>query len=88
MNKIDNACVELRIGVQGSGTGTIITMINDSNPSAALLRSQKMDKNFHGYGIKSMKRVAEKYDGHLELYYSEEERRFHTIVYLYNLKGR
>lgn len=88
MNKIDNACVELRIGVQGSGTGTIITMINDSNPSAALLKSQKMDKNFHGYGIKSMKRVAEKYDGHLELYYSEEERRFHTIVYLYNLKGR
>lgn len=84
MERIDNACVELRINGQGNGTGTIITMTNDCMPTAALLKTQKANRRFHGYGIKSMKHVADKYNGSVELYYSEKDRRFHTIIYLYN----
>ncbi|MBO5260880.1 MAG: GHKL domain-containing protein [Coprococcus sp.] len=82
MNRIENAYVELRICMQGNGMGALITMINDCTPAAATLVSNKKDKRFHGYGIKSMQRVAEKYNGSVELYYSEEDKRFHTVIFL------
>lgn len=82
MAMIDNASVDLRINMQGSGT--VITMTNDCKPESALLKSQKTDRKFHGYGIKSIKRVAKRYNGDVELYFSNQDNRFHTIVYLNN----
>ena len=83
MQGIEDACVELRINAQKSGVGTILSMTNDCSAAAASLKTQKKEKRqFHGYGIKSMNRVAEKYHGNVEVYYSEKEHRFHTIIYL------
>ena len=83
MQGIEDACVELRINAQKSGVGTILSMTNDCGAAAASLKTQKKEKRqFHGYGIKSMNRVAEKYHGNVEVYYSEKEHRFHTIIYL------
>ena len=38
----------------------------------------------HGYGLKSVERIAALYDGHMETYFEDEENVYHTIVVLKN----
>ena len=86
MAGIPEACVDLRIITQADGIMTTIAMANDCKSDSVSLVSKKSDSKFHGYGIKSMRNVAKKYDGDAELFFSNEDHRFHTIVYLYNSK--
>ena len=84
MSEIDSASVELRMNSQGNGDGTIIAMTNNCTHGSDSRKSSKLDQKFHGFGIKSMKRVAEKYGGGVDAYYSEDDQRFHTVIYLSN----
>jgi len=85
MSEIDSASVELRMNSQGNDVGTIIAMTNDCMHRSDSRKSGKPDQKCHGFGIKSMKRVAEKYGGSVDAYYSEDDQRFHTVIYLSNV---
>lgn len=84
MSEIGSASVELRMNSQGNDGGTIIAMTNDCTHRYDSQKSGKPDQKFHGFGIKSMKKVAEKYGGSVDAYYSEDDQRFHTVIYLSN----
>lgn len=45
-----------------------------------ILISSKKDNTFHGYGIKSIKKIVKKYDGNYEWNYDPEEKEFTTSV--------
>lgn len=45
-----------------------------------LFVSHKVDKDKHGLGQKSIKRIIEKYDGTSETYYDEVEKRFEMLI--------
>lgn len=44
--------------------------------------SLKEDSRFHGYGLMSVRRTVEKYDGTIDLYFDEE--RFEACVTIYD----
>ena len=53
----------------------VITMKNYTNVEPIFVdnlpQTTKSDKNYHGYGMKSIKRAVEKYNGHLNCFYSK-----------------
>ena len=46
--------------------------------------SSKPDKNYHGIGIKSIKRIAQKYDGSSEFEYDAKTKMFCSVIMLKN----
>lgn len=65
----------------------ILSIINSckSNPfrkNSHLPATNKSDKKKHGFGIKSIRKTVEKYQGDIKMYYSEESSSFHTIITL------
>ncbi len=46
--------------------------------------SSKPNKNYHGIGIKSINRIAQKYDGSSEFEYNDENKMFCAVVMLKN----
>lgn len=56
---------------------TIDKSVLESNPN---LISTKKDKAEHGYGVKIMREIAEKYEGICDFY--EENRQFFCVIYL------
>lgn len=84
---IPNSFIELTATPHINENLTIITMINScrTNPFSAnnqRLISTKQNKWQHGYGIKSIQRVAKKYDGNTQIYYEPQSSTFHTIIIL------
>ena len=81
--------IELSIAPKENTPFTILTMINTCrvNPFDAQgkLPTTKRDKLHHGYGMKSIARIAGKYGGDMKSYYDEESRTFHTIIMIKNL---
>lgn len=71
-----------------SKTFTVITLTNTCrvNPYDAhgALPTRKADKLHHGYGLKSIARIVEKYCGSMKNYYDRETCTFHTIIMLKN----
>jgi sensor histidine kinase YesM len=61
----------------------IRTSVLDANPD--LTTTKKEDKNNHGFGIKSIKNIAKKYDGSVE--FSENNRHFIAEVWLKNTEN-
>lgn len=65
----------------------IITMINScrKNPfskNSRRLTTIKKNKLRHGYGMKSIQRIVDKYDGDSKFYFNEENYTFHTVLIL------
>ncbi len=62
----------------------MLTCVNSSDEkpvvSSGTLKTTKKDKKFHGIGIKSIKRVVDKYDGEHEWEYDEEKKEFSTYI--------
>lgn len=86
-NNIPNSFIELTVTPHINENLTIITMINSciKNPFSEnnqRLISTKKNKWQHGYGIKSIQRVAKKYDGNTQIYYEPQSSTFHTIIVL------
>lgn len=68
----------------------IITMINScrKNPFSNNRRLKTTKKNTwrHGYGMKSIRRVVDKYEGESHFYFDEENYTFHSILILKKLQ--
>ncbi|MBQ8039886.1 MAG: sensor histidine kinase, partial [Lachnospiraceae bacterium] len=84
-----DAYVELSIAPKANTSFTILTMLNTcrTNPFNAhgKLISHKPNKMRHGYGMRSIRRITDKYGGDMKVYYDEETRTFQTIIMLKNL---
>lgn len=83
--KMPDSYIELNVSNRKNSPLTVLTMINSCrrNPfsgNSKQLPTTKPNKRMHGYGLKSVRRVIEKYDGDMQMYYDEETVSFHTII--------
>lgn len=83
---IPDSYIELSV-TPYNGKNIIIAMINScsNNPfsdNSRKLISTKKDTRRHGYGMKSIKRVVNKYGGDFRYYFNAENYTFHTILIL------
>ena len=62
----------------------VITVINScrKNPFLCKDRQLTVNKNGHGFGLKSIRKVVSKYHGNLQMYYNDDMLTFHTIITL------
>ena len=65
----------------------VITVMNSclTNPfinSNGTLNTQKNNKQKHGFGIKSIRKIVDKYQGNMQMYYNVENLSFHTVITL------
>lgn len=87
--KMEDSYVELKVSRRPSTPFTIISLINSCRVSpfvngSSQLISRKKDPLRHGYGMKSIAKVVEKYHGAMQTYYDAEHVSFHTIIMLKN----
>lgn len=85
--KIPDSYIELSVTKNDDISCIIIAMINSCriNPfskKTGKLISAKKDSLQHGFGMKSIKKIAKKYGGDVKVYYDEEYMEFHTIITL------
>lgn len=83
---IPDSYIELSVTPR-SNNKIIITMVNScrKNPfskNSRWLTTTKKNKLRHGYGMKSIQRVVDKYEGDSRFYFNEENYTFHTILIL------
>lgn len=83
---IPDSYIELSV-TPHSDKRIIITMVNScrKNPfskNSRRLITTKKNKWRHGYGMKSIQRVVDKYEGDSRFYFNEENYTFHTILIL------
>lgn len=88
----ENSFMELHISHKENTPFTLLTLTNScrTNPFSEgdkKLITRKKNKLRHGYGIKSITRIVEKYNGDIQMYYDEETNTFHTILTLKNLSA-
>lgn len=84
---LPNSFVEISTGRRDKTPFVLITLINSCgmNPLASgkgNLTTTKTDKHRHGFGIKSIHKIVNRYDGNIQMYYDEESMTFHTIIAL------
>lgn len=87
--KQDMSFIELNVSKKESTPFTLLTMTNSCrfNPfsdETGTLITHKKNKLRHGYGIKSIRRIVNKYNGDIQMYYDKENTTFHTILTLKN----
>lgn len=87
---IPNSYIELNAVKRPNTPFVVITAVNSCRKSPfspsdkTLLRTHKKDSAQHGFGIKSVRRVVNKYRGDIQMYYNNESAAFHTIITLRN----
>lgn len=85
--KSNSAFLELSVAKQEHSNLCVITMQNScpvdpfSKTSGQLISSKK-NPSRHGFGLKSIQRIALKYSGELRTYYDTKHHSFHTILIL------
>lgn len=84
---IPDSFIELAVQKKEISPFVVIILVNScrSMPeydSSGLPVSHKSDKNRHGFGIKSIKKVVKQYQGNLQMYYDNDSASFHTIITL------
>lgn len=85
----DDSFIELNIHKREGTPFTVITLQNSclATPFASdgkTLPSSKPQNTGHGFGLKSIKRIVQKYDGEIQMYYDDNTLTFHTIITLKN----
>lgn len=88
----ENSYIELHISHKENTPFTLLTLTNScrTNPfseDGKKLITRKQNKLRHGYGIKSITRIVEKYHGNIQMYYDEKTNSFHTVLTLKNLSA-
>lgn len=87
---VPDSYIELSAVKRPNTPFVVITAVNSCRKSPfspsdkTLLRTHKKDSAQHGFGIKSIKRVVNKYHGDIQMYYNEGSATFHTIITLRN----
>ena len=79
--------VELSVMPRENTDFTIITLenscrINPFSPETGKLHTRKKDSRRHGFGMKSIQKIVEKYCGTMQTYFDEESHTFHCIIAL------
>lgn len=82
----DEPYIDCNVSLIRGGNADLISIANSCKSSPlghdGKLHSRKKDTGFHGYGLKSVKRIADKYNGLLNYVYSEEKHEFRVVVML------
>ena len=62
----------------------VITVINScrKNPFLCKDRQLTVNKDGHGFGLKSIRKVVDQYHGNLQMYYNDDALTFHTVITL------
>lgn len=86
-DSIPNASIEISVSKRKDTPLTIITVINScrNNPltkDGKIISTSKPDKRRHGYGIKSIEKIVDRYNGNMQMYFEESTSSFHTIIAL------
>lgn len=84
---IPDSFIELNTGRREKTPFVVITVINSSrkNPFSeknGALSTNKPNKQKHGFGLKSIRKIVNKYHGDLQMYYHPGTLTFHTIITL------
>lgn len=84
---IPDAFIEITAGKKEKTPFTIITVVNSCrvNPfdhANGRLTTTKSDSAKHGFGVKSIQKIVDKYHGNLEMYFDEETMTFHSVIML------
>ena len=85
MKKLLDICIELKQGVlhiemENSFNGNLVAEDNKES-GQGFLRTTKEDKNHHGIGLSSVRRIVEKYNGIMKV--STQGERFKIKIILY-----
>ena len=88
---LQNSFIEINTCKREKTPFIVITVINscESNPfikEGSHLISSKKSKHTHGFGIKSIRKIVNKYHGDIQMYYNDETSTFHTIIMLKQTK--
>ncbi|MBD5545567.1 MAG: GHKL domain-containing protein [Lachnospiraceae bacterium] len=93
---IPEAFIEINIHKRKKTPFVVITIINSccKNPfsdqhafQAQKLVTNKSDKRKHGFGMKSIHKVVNKYHGDIQMYFMDSSFTFHTIITLKQLNN-
>lgn len=80
--------IDLYIHQKEGTTFVCINMINsclcDANDKTHSFETNKINKNMHGLGLKSIQNIVTKYNGNIEMHYDYEHLEFHTNIILVN----
>ena len=84
---IENPYIEISTGKREHSPFVLLTVVNSCriNPFSnhnESLKTTKTDKQNHGFGLKSIRKIVEKYGGEMQMYYHEETLTFHTVITL------
>ena len=82
-----NPFIEITTSNRDKTPFALITLINSCGQNPLTGQSQtpittKPDKQKHGFGIKSIRKIVKKHHGDIQMYYNEESLTFHTIITL------
>lgn len=77
--------IDLNISKRNETQRSIIRLVNSCNTAPSLdksgaLASRKKDSKWHGYGLKSVKKIVEKYNGDLSVNYDCSTQEFQTLI--------
>ena len=83
--KVPNSYIEVNICKRENTPFVLITVVNSCRINPFLnnnekLVSTKRDKHAHGFGMKSIQNVCKKYNGDIQMYYSDDSLTFHTVI--------
>lgn len=96
-NLLDNACdaasgiknsfVDIKIQNRKHTPFTLVSVQNSclTDPFSTIdhkLHTSKPDKMRHGYGVHSIERMVQKYNGEIQMYFNSEYHTFHTVLML------
>lgn len=85
--EVPNSFIEVTARKREKTPFTVITVINScltaplARPDGTLITT-KPDRQKHGFGIKSIRKIVSKYHGDIQMYYHEETQTFHTVLTL------
>lgn len=84
---IPESFIEISVKRRYNTPITLITIKNSCRTNPFLqtgknLMTHKPDKSKHGFGIKSIRKIVQKYNGNMEMYYKDDSSTFHVIIML------
>lgn len=82
---IPDSYIELSISDKENTDITVISMINTCRVRPIFNKNQrpvsnKKNRMKHGFGLKSVERIINKYNGDIKMYFDDEKKAFHTII--------
>ena len=85
--KVPDAYIEVNGSKRENTPFVLVTVVNSCrvNPfknDAADPATTKADKRSHGFGLKSIRKICEKYHGDIQMYYNDATLTFHTVITL------